>query len=246
MQLSVASDDRKKKKEKKNQNGDKIAAGTKTQDTGCDARHLANSTRPEKKKKKEKNYFFFYSSRKWLISFVLPLHVWLYTKCVKKKQGRSGRTALHYCCMQISDTVRDFGGKVQPCSRQKCPRKTFFRTRAERVRGGESSLPVPFATMCQKNPQNLWDGRRAGETCHFVQWSTSLMNKQPLHCALRRRYDGIQTRGVNIMRRDTDEQRWEICLFFFGGGGTDATFARGVVGWWLWVRMWVLLLTEGG
>lgn len=57
------------------------------------------------------------------------------------------------------------------------------------------------------------------------------MNKQPLHCALRRRYDGIQTRGVNIMRRDTDEQRWEIWLFFFGGGGNRCHLCSG--GGWL-------------
>lgn len=62
--------------------------------------------------------------------------------------------------------------------------------------------------MCQ----NLWDGRRAGETCHFVQRSTSLMNKR-LYYALRRRFEAS---GVNVICGDLGEN-WH-------SGGTDVPF----------------------
>ena len=196
MQLSVASDDRKKKRgrerERKEEKKKRRQNSSWDQDTGCDARHLANSTRLPPPTQKITSYLFYYSSRKWL-SFVLPLHVWLYTKCVKKKplnkitnnnnsnkkkkgQGRSGRTALQYRCVHISDTVRDFGGKkkkkkkspaVFPSKVSTGKKKLSSALVLERVRGGESSLPVPFATMCQKERKK--EKKKKQQTCEMEE-----------------------------------------------------------------------------
>lgn len=47
------------------------------------------------------------------------------------------------------------------------------------------------------------------------------MNKQPLHYALRRRYDGIQTRGVNAICGETKRTASGKMTFFCSGGVGD-------------------------
>jgi len=86
--------------------------------------------------------------------------------------------------------------EVQLCSCFECTRKTFSSLRYQHssCEGSVQRLSVMFIGALATTCQNLWDGRRAGETCHFVLWSTSHMNKQPPHYALSR-FDGIHWKG---------------------------------------------------
>lgn len=86
--------------------------------------------------------------------------------------------------------------KLLPCIPFKGAQEKNFSTESDSAGSGLSWV-ARFPTMCQ----NLWDGRRAGETCHFVQRSTSLMNKR-LYYALRRRFEAS---GVNVICGDLGE-----------------------------------------
>ena len=122
------------------------------------------------------------------------------------------RLWLRSCARLFKIAHRDFSAiqrgtfrKLSPCIPLKVLRRKLF------CRVGEWAARI--TTMCQ----NLWDGRRAGETCHFVQRSTSLMNKR-LYYALRRRFEAS---GVNVICGDLGEN-WH-------SGGTDVPF-DGILG----------------